>query len=198
MTLLRAKAVWNGFNGGPGVNILHFGGIPEVTSDAPQQIVDALGTFYMALRTGIPASVSVTIDGQLELVDETTGRIEDIFTATPPAKAQGVATGGYSSGSGLCIHWLTSDYVDGRMVRGRSFIAPLAASAYAPDGTLDSSFHTAALTAAQNLRANESIQLSIFRRPKQVGTVLGIAGTQHRASGVRIADKGAYLSSRRD
>ncbi len=105
----------------------------------------------------------------------------------------------------MCVHWITQDYRNGRRVRGRTFMVPLAAVAFDGTGTLNNSMISTLSTAATTLLTREDLQLSIFRRPvmaEKTATapdpLVAIDGSQHRVTAARISDKGAYLTSRRE
>lgn len=198
MALSRVKVVWSGFTGGPGVNILHFGVTPETHTDAANQILTATRLFYAGLTNYLPASVSLSIDPAIEVVEPTEGQIQTVYTGTTPAKIQGMATGNYSSASGAVVNWFTDDFVAGRRVRGRTFMVPLAAAAFDTNGTLSSGILTEMNTRAANFAADESAQLSIFTRPVNVGGISGRMGGQFRVTSGRMNDKAGILSSRRD
>lgn len=202
---MRARVVWNGFSGGPGVNTLHFGVTPEQNADAAQTILDALKTFYTGLNIYMPTGVSISFESQLEVINAENGQIENIVSASPPAPVTGSGSGGYSSGAGMCVHWITQDFRKGRRVRGRSFMVPLSAQAFDTTGTLNNTLITTMQGLGATLAANEAVQLSIFRRPVMTETtntvedpLVAIPGSQHRVTAVRISDKGAYLTSRRE
>jgi len=112
---------------------------------------------------------------------------------TPPVVINGNATGSYSAPSGAVITWLTGLVHQGRRVRGRTFLVPIANQQLDTNGTLGSAFLTNLRTAAAAYIAT-AVNPCIWARPDP-GTTNGAAFTVAAAS---VADKVAVLTSRRD
>lgn len=194
MAILRVKVRWTGFNGAPGYNVFHFGNWASPEMSNAQGSVDALTTFYMALRTYHPSVIRWDIDPAVEVLDEATGELRSYLQTTPPATIAALGTGNWSAPTGYVINWLTETVRRGRRVRGRTFMVPMAASAMAPDGTLDSSALTAINNAATSLAMNSGSSLAVYGRP----TKDQADGVYADVTSVRVADKAAVLRSRRD
>jgi len=187
------------------VNTFHFGVTPEQNADAAQTCVTAVGDFAQTIAAHTASGVRLAVQPEVEVVDESNGQVGDIIGTTAPAAVSGPTSGNYAGPSGAVINWLTADVWNGRRVRGRTFIVPLAATAYDAQGTLQSTTITALTGAANTLRAREDVQLSIFRRPirgKTSGlsdeTVVISPGGQYRVTSAAVPDKVAILRSRRD
>lgn len=199
--IVRVKLRWSGFTGGPGYSNFFYrdrsSGEPSTTTatDAAT-LVDNFGSF---LQSRIPIGVNLAVQGDVEVIEETTGQLEDILNITPPAARQGtVASAPYSAASGAVVTWRTAGVRNGRRVRGRTFCVPLANTSYDPDGTLAAAFITAMntnLAGASFLGNTNSAILGIWTRPTAPGAT---DGAWFQVNGFTVPDKVAVLRSRRD
>ena len=194
MAVYRVKFRWTGFTGAPGYTNLHFDASTEPTQAGAQAVYDAAGEFAGDITSALPSAVSISIEGGVEVVDQTTNELLTVFSATTRTAAKGIGTGGFSSSTGACITWETGEVKNGRRVRGRTFIVPLAASGYDTDGTLTSGVLTDLQTAAAALAAG-GFTFGVLARPSTVGAA---DGSFHTVTSGRISDKTAVLRSRRD
>lgn len=194
MALYRVKTRWTGFTGSPGYTILHFSAPTEPTLTRAQEVHGAVQTFMSGISSYLPSAARLTVETGVEIINETNGMLENVFTVTAGTAISGTVTGGFSSATGACINWNTTEVRNGRRVRGRSFIVPLAATMYDTDGTL-----TPTVLAGLQGRADTLVgggwDLQVFKRPTVKGATDGDAATVVSA---RIADKTAILRSRRD
>lgn len=193
MAVYKVVAEWTGFTGAPGYTVLHFSAI-EVSQALAQSAAGAVSSMFGQIALNLPAVVNVRVQSTVDVLNEATGNIEDSLTITPAAATVGQATGGFSGVSGACIHWLTPDFKRGRRVRGKSFLVPLASSAYEANGTLSAGVISTLQGAADNLLTKTPV-LQVFSRPTSAGASDGSAHTVTRAS---VPDKAVVLRSRRD
>lgn len=192
--IMRYKLAWSLPSGGPGVTTLF--AMPDtseqVFADAARAFIsDALqvATAHDALPTGCSIQGEAIVDN-LEVTD---GTLTSAVPVTAPAVIAGNATGSYSAPSGAVITWLTGLVHQGRRVRGRTFLVPIANQQLDTNGTLGSAFLTNLRTAAATYIAG-AVNPAIWARPDP-GTTNGAAFSVAAAS---VADKVAVLTSRRD
>jgi hypothetical protein len=126
--------------------------------------------------------------------DEASGALLAITAiGTPPATHNG---GGGTTGpspTGACISWTTGGINRGRLVRGRSFVVPLAAAYYDGNGSLTTPCTTQLQLAATHLIGATGIPFSVWSRPR-----LGAGGAIFAALTGTVHDQAAVLRSRRD
>ena len=154
---------------------------------------NGLVAFFNAIDSALPTTVSISVAPTFDEIEDTTGVLTDSATAGSPTVIVGDVAGAYSAPSGSCITWLTDGVVNGRRVRGRTFIVPMANIAYEGDGTI-----TEATRAAYELAANDLIDsaggsMVVWHRP-----VAGAGGSSHVVQAARVKDTIAVLRSRRD
>lgn len=199
--IMRVKLRWSGFTGGPGYSNFFYrdrsSGDPSVTTaNDAATLVDNFGSF---LQSRIPIGVNLAVQGDVEVVEETTGQLEEILNITPPAARQGTAPAApYSAASGAVVTWRTAGVRNGRRVRGRTFCVPLASTSYDNDGTLSAAFLTAIntnLSGTAFLANTNSAILGIYARPSAPGAS---DGAWFQVNGFSVPDKVAVLRSRRD
>jgi hypothetical protein len=189
---------WSGLPGGPGYTNLYFTDISGPTS-VDQTLVDSAvsktDAWLSAFRPSIPNSISTGVSATVEAVDETTGALVGFFTGTPAAAAVGTGGTTYSAPSGAVISWYTSTVRNGRRIRGRTFMVPLATAAYESDGSLLGTRITTWNAATATLIATGAVaELGVWSRPSTPGAS---DGDWALVTSFRIPDMAAILTSRR-
>lgn len=201
--IFRVKLNWSGFPGAPGLSVFHFrdfdtepgAGISEAGAQAA---VDRIDSFITAIRTYIPQGVMLRTEAEVEVIEETDGKLQDMFTTVPAAAQAGAMStaSGFSAPSGAVINWRTSGVRNGRRIRGRTFLVPLGAGSYQSDGTLASAAQTGLAAAAQALiDTSGSPDLGVYARPSAPGAT---DGNWVVATSSNVPDLAAVLRSRRD
>lgn len=188
MRLNRVVVQWAGSGvTGLAVNVLHFAG--DAGAPDPGAILDA----YDACSPSLPSGVTVTVPNAGDVIEDTTGELVDVWTGTGGGTATGGATGPRAAGVGVCVSWLTGGIINGRRLRGRTFLVPVSGGAWDTDGT----FQPAALTQFQAFATQmlASGPLAVWHRPTTVG---GTDGNSYGVIASRITDRTAILTSRRD
>lgn len=197
--IIRVKVSWNGFVGGPGYTNLYFEPVPEsdtITQPVVDNAVTKVQTFLTAWRQWLPPIVTTGVDATVEELDEVNGELMGFWSATVTAAAGGTGGTAFASVAGACISWGTQGVRNGRRVRGRTFMVPLAGSAYDTDGTIHGTHLPVMRTAANALHGDAGgARLVIWARPN---TLLPIDGGAYDVITASISDKVAVLSSRRD
>lgn len=162
-------------------------------SDA-QQVADRVGGALESLESSLPSGVRIQVQPDVEEIDEATGMVTGFQTVEPPDAAAGAGTGGYSGPTGAVINWRTNDLRNGRRIRGRTFIVPLAGSTYQPDGTLQENTRGNIQNMADALMGGDfDSELVVWSRP--INGSGGVAATVVQAN---VPDLAAVLRSRRD
>jgi len=196
--LARVTINWTGGIGLPGFTVLHFrnstpGTISQAVVDNAVTKADA---FVTALRLTTPNGVTIGVDSTIPEIDETDGQIQAFWTGTPAAPATSTGGAGYAAPVGAVVNWTTSAVRNGRLIRGRSFLVPLAQASFDDAGTINATDLTTLQDAATALRAaSGDSRLVIFGRPTTVG---GTDGVSAEVTASNVPDKAAILSSRRD
>jgi hypothetical protein len=196
--IIRVKLNWTGFIGAPGYSNLFF----ETTASDPwdqtyvEDAVDKVDAFLGTFPTYLPLGLAVSIDPTVGQLNEVTGALEAAWTVTPPAARTGTSATAYGAGSGLCVTWVTGQVHNGRIVRGRTFIVPLAGAGYDNDGSIYGTLLTNARTAATALTSDSGgSRLVVWKRPNPL---IPIDGGAYNVIGSNVSDKAAQLRSRRD
>jgi len=197
MNMNRMTMTWSGFSGAPGYTNLHFSAALTPTSTELSQTATKVHDFFYAWRSFLPNAVTINFPSELEEFSTTTGELVGTHGFTAPAAV--VGTGGsavFSSAVGACVNWKTNTVVNGRKLRGRTFMVPLQSlPSFDADGSLNPSARLTMLTACTNLMNDATgLPLFIWHRPSPGGSD-GAAGS---VTATTINDKTAVLRSRRD
>lgn len=193
MAITRITAQWGGFRGAPGYSNFFFDGALS-TEGGVEAAGVAVREFFQGVRDKLPDGSTVTIQPTADIIDEASGQITSVVDFAAPSVVLGNGGGPYSAASGAVVNWNTQDYVNGRRVRGRTFLVPLAGSAYDAQGDLAGLTLTPLRAAADALvTATLDAPLCVWHRP-----VGGSGGSAHVVSSATVPDLGAVLRSRRD
>lgn len=194
-TMLRVTAVWSGFPGAPGYSNFFFDSA-LIAGPSVQPAVDKTKLFLSGIAPTVPVAISMAVLPTVAEIDAETGAQTDEHTAgTAPTVTPGTGIGVWAAATGACIQWKTSSFVGGRRLRGRTFVVPMAAAAYAADGTLADATLTSLRNAADALRndaVGPSVKLGVWHRP-----VAGVGGSFAPVTGSTVSDRVAILTSRR-
>lgn len=179
----RYRVNWTGFTGAPGLSTFYSDG-------ASTAALAAIRTFFAAISNVIPPSVSLDFPGAGDQLESTTGALVGGWTVTPPAVVNGSApVAFFAGGTGARVIWETSTIVQGRRVRGSTFLVPLSTSAYDSNGTLISGA-TALIQPAATTLATAGV-LQVWSRP----TISGSAITS--VTSAQLSDRVTNLRTRR-
>ena len=193
MTITRLTAQWSGFRGAPGYSNFFFDDALSAEGG-----LDAAGlairNFFFAFRAQLPESCNIAVQGTADYIDEASGQITGTEDFSAPGTVSGNRGGGYSAATGAVVNWNTQDYVNGRRIRGRTFLVPLASAAFDAQGDIAALALTEIRDAANALVATTlDAPLCVWHRP-----VGGAGGSSHVVTSATVPDLGAVLRSRRD
>lgn len=196
--ILKFTAQWSGFAGAPGYSNFF---ARDFSGGAPDQamadgFLTKLDTWLDAWAGFLPVNVSVLVNAQVEVIEETTGALEGFFNVTPDFSRSGSSTDNWSAASGACVNWYTPLVRNGRRLRGRTFMVPLYGAAYQSDGTLNNTMLGTLRTATNTFISQTGAgDMGVWGRPTAPGASDGVWAA---CSSMTINDKVAVLRSRRD
>lgn len=201
--ILRVKTRWSGFTGAPGYTVTHFrdfdggtAGSDSFSTAQAQEAAHKMQVFFTAIRSLLPSAVRIDVEPEVDVLEATSGKLVDSISVAPELQVSGAATQNYAAAVGSVINWRTNGIREGRRVRGRTFLVPLSAIAFAPTGNLLTTAQTTIADAATVLRSSAgSPDLGVYARPSAPGVE---DGAWFYASGSNVPTMGAVLRSRRD
>lgn len=182
----KAQAIWTGFNGAPGYTTLYFG-TASVTIAAQMRV------FFDAIKALLPSIVTIQVQSTGLTVDIATGAATGTWTEAAVTPVVGTTAGVYSAPSGAVVDWLTPSFINGRRLRGRSFIVPMASASYQNDGSILGTSLTILQNAASAFVAASAVDFVVWKRP-----VDGAGGVAVAVTSAIVPDKAVVLRSRRD
>lgn len=202
-SILRVITRWSGFTGGPGYTVLHFrdfesgegpnGGFSEAQA---LSAVTRVRAFFDTIKGFVPTVVVFDVLPEVEVIESTDGRLISAINVTPPAQVRGTGTGNYSAAAGAVVNWRTAGIRNGRRVRGRTFLVPLAVGAFSGTGELAPGTRTGIAAAAATLaEQGGSPDLGVYGRPSGPGATDGV---WFGVTSSNVPALSAILTSRRD
>lgn len=201
--IARMIITYTGWEGAPGVNVLHFSqGSTTWNPNVIEGLVQDLEDTYLGLRD-IPSNVvSIKVETTATIIDVASGDVVDVI--------DGGAGGGVVSCTGTgssvsratqcCVTTRTGKYVGGRQIQGRIFIGPLAAESLTTLGDIAPAVDTAVQDAFIGITTGLGTRLAVYSRPVKDPTTGNITkpGDYGDVRSVRTMMKPAVLRSRRD
>lgn len=182
--LLRVRCPWTGAVVGGGVSTFYI--------DAGFTDVSDIKDFFTACSPFLPSSAVISVPNNADTIDEFTGALTGNVALTGSGTVTGGGNSAYSAGVGAFINWNTGAVVNGRMLKGRTFIAPLGQGFASTDGTLNDSTRASLDVAA--LALVSSALISIWHRPTEEEPTSGIA---HLVTSAQTVDRVTSLKTRR-
>lgn len=187
--LIRHTAVWAGSPGLPGYSQF-YQEVTGTTSVQAQAGHNAVRGFFAGLSAFIPADISVTVDPVYQLVTVESGEVagEDSVGSPAPGVA-GAFVGGWNRQVGVLVEWLTGRFVNGRRLRGRTYLVPLG-DTQQDDGTLPSGT-ISAIESANTFITGLGLDFGVWHRP-----IAGAGGLIEPITSSVVRDKAAVMRSR--
>jgi len=149
-------------------------------------------TFFGAVKGLIPSVTTITVPTNGDLVDDITGVLSGSWTGGTGGATACTGAGNYFAGVGAYINWGTPLIINGRRLRGRTFICPLTVNQSDSNGTLLAAAVTTLTTAASTLAATGHI--TCWHRPTSPGASNGASATITSAT---VPDQVTSLRTRR-
>jgi hypothetical protein len=193
--MFEYRAIWNVQGGGTGYSVFHVReGVTPSLATAAQGFADDLRAGF-ALLTGIlPDDVIINFDSEARQLNSSTGVLEAVAAVNPPAQVAGTSASSYSAPAGGRVDLITESIVNGRRLRGRTYIVPLVSTAYSTTGTLTASARTSLENAFETFRDETDLySLGVWHRP-----VGGAGGIIADVASVSAPAESAILRSRRE
>lgn len=179
--LNQYRVVWQQGIGAPGVSTFYSAGTPDF-------LLGHLKTFFEAIKGWLPGAVTIKYPGVGHEIESTTGQAVGGWSSAAPADTVGAGAGNMASAVGGVINWHTSVFVNGRELRGKTFLVPLVGGAFGPDGQLTTGAQTQLLSAALAVPGGPD-GMQIFSRRSLTASSVTVA---------TVPRLGAVLRTRRD
>lgn len=158
------RVTWTGINGMPGVSTFYREG--DVTSFTPK-----LTTFFGSIANYVPSGITWSVPSSGVVIDSATGLAKASWIGPVQTPVTSSATGGYAGPGGAVIQYETGLFLEGRRLRGKTFVVPINGTNFGTNGQLTSGCITA-LTNAATTMSTGAAGLSVYSRMhKVVGAV---------------------------
>lgn len=195
-TLARVRTIFTGVAGTPWYSNQYFNatgaGIPI------QPMVDAVNDFWTALRASIQSAVTWQVQGEVALIEDTTGNLVGLENVTGLGNTGSAADDALPWQTQLLIRLNTSNFIHSRRLRGHIYV-PALGEGNNTAGVPSSALRAAADAAAEALIADVEAPLVVYSR-KFAGTPNNPArvGSFASVDSAEVATKWSVLRSRRD
>jgi len=130
--LRRIRTVFTGVAGTPWYCNMYFTWV----SSTEQAALDAVGDFWTAIISHINDAVTGTVEGDIPVVDDATGNIINMESATPETINFSGAGGITPPASQGLINTLTDTFIGGRRLRGKVYLPGIITGALGTNGAV--------------------------------------------------------------
>lgn len=185
--LRRVRSVATGVAGTPWYTNLYFTWVTGTT----QAHIDVVRDWWTNLAGSLDNSVLWTVEGDCSLVDDTTGQVTGIESATARTVNGTSATAALPPATQILLNTFTSTFVGGRQLRGKIYVPGLVASTSDANGAPVAATKTLVLA-----QGNLLISASSTPGPLRVWSKKN--GMSAVVNAVSTPSKFAVLRSRRD
>lgn len=128
-TIRRCYVTWNGLTALPGLSVFYAPSGVDPTGD--------LVTFFNAIKALFPSGLTWTVQNGGDELSDATGVITGAWAGAGGTGVVGSGGGlAYAAGVGCYVNWQTGTIVNGRRVRGRTFLTHMITTAYDTSGTI--------------------------------------------------------------
>ena len=193
----RVETTISGTTGAPYLSVMHF----EVETEPPgvQDAVDAVGAFWTALSAYLANDLSWTVSGDVVEFNSDDGVATAFHSVTPASGTFSEAGEKIPFVAQVLVRWGTAGVVNGRQVRGRTFLPGLTQGGI-DEGRVLASTQTAIASAAAALVADADAELGVWSRPlwNEAHTEIVREGSFHAVTSASVWDQFASLTGRRD
>ena len=187
-SMRRFNCAWQNWPGAPGVSTFY----TDTTVDI-SVATDAFRAFFNGIAALLPSALTVQVPAVGDIISDADGSITGAWSdGTPVLVVTGTGAGAYAGNAGAVVHWLTTGVVNGRRVRGRTFIVPIIGASYESNGSLAAATLTTLNNAATALDTALGSSMLIWHRPKPPA-----AGSSFGLDSPRVPDLAVSLRSRR-
>ena len=197
--LARFVNVLSGWNGGPGVNVMHFsqGSNPDLGAAGVQEAYDEIHAMYSAnVQRWLPG-ITIAVDRAPSIIDEGTGDVINVINVGTPSTDLLTAAGGQNAArmTMFCVRYSTDLWIRGRRLQGRGFFGPVSQTEFGPDGNVNSAARAAWDDSFTAMTSGVGVRLAVYQRPSLANGGVGKYGDVVSAD---CLQKPGILRSRRD
>lgn len=192
--VIRFKANWSGISGGTGVTTMHFicsSGLDATVTNV-NDCHSNVRLFFENTSEWLPNDVTVSFPAAVDIIDDDTGTLKSVVTASSPASPiTGAYTGNWQNGVGSRIVWMTGEIGPKRRIRGVTYLVPYG-GIFDNDGTMSSSATSDLVTNATTLITasdTDDVPLIVYSYDTK-NSALVLAAS--------VTDKAVVLRTRRD
>jgi hypothetical protein len=202
--LNRVRVTWSNKSGLPGVSTFYF--LDTATC------VQSLHDFFDSFKEDLVAGTILHIDSVGDVIEDSTGVVTGSWSTQPVPDVNGTGAGAYAAPAGGVVSWKSATILDGRRLRGRTFLVPMPQSRFGDDGKILPAEVVKITAAAEALIVAQDSSFVVWHRPfdgrtaeapspshpKGIKAKAAHAGGSGLVVGSMMTGAAAVLRSRRD
>lgn len=196
MSIMRVRTVIQGSQGLPGLSTLYANGTSATPNNADAaDMVARVRAFWDSIKANLPTANTFLVQGSVDLLDPATGALSGSLSVTAPATVTGTGGGQLPPANAILLTGQTGVVVNGRRLRGRTFISPVASVAMTAGLVNSGVAATIAASANLSLTGVTASVPVVWHRPKLPGP---LGGSVSPVTTYTVGSQFAVLRSRRD
>lgn len=157
--MIRVRATWAGIGGTPFLSTFYFDGSSQEAAD---DAASAVSTFLGAVDAQIDSGLTWSLVREVPVINASTGQPSSLYVVAAATGTGAVSGNQVPFASQAIVRWRTGVFVNGREIRGRTFLPGLQGGS--ADGVLSSAQISAIDTAASALIADSNSELQVWSR----------------------------------
>ena len=196
-SLNRVRVVLTGFPGAPGVATFYAIGVST--------FIPALHLLWENMATIMPVDVRINIPPTGDIIESSTGVLTGTWSQASTAEIVGSSAQKYAAPVGILLRWTTDTILDGRHVRGRTFVVPVTNDQFDTNGQVAAGAMANFPAPLNALVSSQSANFVIWHRPRKAraanGTIPAVTarpGGFANVTGSGASPRAVVLRSRRD
>lgn len=152
VAIRKVLTQWTGIAGTPHLSTMFF----TQSAGTAQQNVDNVDTFWNAMLGSIDNSLTYTVLGDVQIIDDSTGLVIGLESATPQVGTGSVSTAVTPPATQGLINMRTGTFISGRGLRGKVYVPGVPVTAATADGRPTAAYTTLLTNAGQGLITNST------------------------------------------
>lgn len=192
-TIGRIRVSWTGDIVGGGLSTFFVDG--ETAPGSLSAAMDKVGNFFNGAKASLATGITLTVENTVDLLQASDGQLVGTFSDGSARQVISAGPTTWAAGVGAAVTWDPEQILNGRRLKGRTFLAPLGTGSYDAGsiaaGTL-TALQNAAASLISDLKANNT-PLQVWHRPAKGGA----GGSAWEVSQALVKDQIASLRGRR-
>jgi hypothetical protein len=194
--IMRIRTVIQGIQGLPGLSTVYAKGAAATPVNADgTDMLARVRAFWLPLAGSMPTGVTVSVNGQVDIINEADGSLAGSLSLASPAAVNGSGGSALPIAAAIVLQEQTGVIIAGRRLRGRSFISPVSTGTSTNGFVANATGATIIAAALTTLTGATTSAPVVWHRPNPKGAANGSVSV---ITAFAVGPNFGVLRSRRD